>query len=71
LAGADPYKEDQLGSLQLTMDGLKKRDELVIGEARKLGIPVAVVLGGGYAARVEDTVTIHVNTIKVALGIDD
>ena len=68
LAGADPYQEDQLGSLQLTMVGLKKRDKFVIEEAKKLNIPIAIVLGGGYAAKLEDTVTIHTNTIKVALS---
>lgn len=69
LAGADPYKEDQLGGLALTIDGLKKRDEFVVDEARKLKIPVAIVFGGGYAREVEDTVTIHTNTIKVALKV--
>jgi len=69
LAGADPYKEDQLGGLALTIEGLKKRDELVIGEARKAKIPVATVFGGGYARKVEDTVTIHVNTIKTGLSL--
>lgn len=64
LAGADPYKGDQLGGLALTIEGLKKRDELVIGEAKKLNIPVVIVFGGGYAEKVEDTVTIHANTIK-------
>ncbi len=27
VAGADPYREDQLGGLALTMDGLKRRDQ--------------------------------------------
>jgi acetoin utilization deacetylase AcuC-like enzyme len=67
LAGADPYKEDQLGGLALTIEGLRKRDELVIGELRKAKIPMAIVFGGGYARKVEDTVTIHANTIKVTL----
>ncbi|MEW6455971.1 MAG: histone deacetylase [Acidobacteriota bacterium] len=65
VAGADPYKEDQLGGLELTKEGLMERDRLVIGEALKLNIPVAVVLGGGYAFKVEDTVEIHINTIKI------
>ncbi len=69
LAGADPYKEDQLGGLTLTIEGLKKRDELVIGEARKNKIPFVIVFGGGYAYNVEDTVEIHVNTIKTACQI--
>jgi acetoin utilization deacetylase AcuC-like enzyme len=69
LAGADPFENDQLGSLRLTKEGLRKRDEIVIGEARRLGIPVAVVLAGGYAVDAEDTVDIHLNTIKVAQKI--
>jgi len=66
LAGADPYEKDQLGGLRLTKDGLRQRDLIVIGEARRLRLPVAVVLAGGYAAELEDTVGIHLNTIRVA-----
>jgi len=66
LAGADPYGKDQLGGLDLTLDGLKERDRIVIAEARKLRIPVAVVLAGGYAAEIEDIIAIHINTIRVA-----
>lgn len=64
VAGADPYKEDQLGGLALTMDGLMERDKLVFGIAKHAKIPVCVALAGGYARRVEDTVTIHANTAK-------
>ena len=64
LAGADPYKYDQLGGLALTLEGLLQRDEWVFRAARERNIPVAVTLAGGYAYRVEDTVTIHVNTVK-------
>ena len=66
LAGADPYTKDQLGGLQLTLEGLKERDEILIGSARKLKIPVVILLAGGYAIDVADTVAIHLNTIKVA-----
>jgi acetoin utilization deacetylase AcuC-like enzyme len=66
LAGADPYREDQLGGLALTLDGLKRRDALVFQAARARGIPVMVTFAGGYARRVEDTVTIHCNTVGVA-----
>ncbi|MCU1236828.1 MAG: histone deacetylase superfamily [Candidatus Solibacter sp.] len=66
VAGADPYREDQLGGLQLTFDGLMERDRLVIGTALTHDIPVAIVLAGGYAESVEDTITIHANTAAVA-----
>ena len=66
IAGADPYKEDQLGGLALTIEGLKKRDELVLGVAKAQGVPVMITYAGGYARRVEDTVTIHCNTVLAA-----
>ena len=66
IAGADPYKEDQLGGLSLTIEGLKKRDELVMKVAKERKIPVMITYAGGYARHVEDTVTIHCNTILAA-----
>ena len=66
IAGADPYKEDQLGGLALTIDGLKKRDALVLKVARARNIPVMITFAGGYARHTEDTVTIHCNTILAA-----
>lgn len=69
VAGADPYLEDQLGGLSLTFDGLMERDRLVIWTALTHKIPVAIVLAGGYAQSVEDTITIHANTASVAKEI--
>ena len=66
IAGADPYREDQLGGLSLTIEGLKERDELVFRVARARNIPVMVTYAGGYAQKVEDTVTIHCNTVMAA-----
>src|ERR1700733_951588 len=66
LAGADPYREDQLGGLSLTMEGLKRRDQLLFRVARARDIPVMVTFAGGYARQVEDTVTIHCNTVIAA-----
>jgi acetoin utilization deacetylase AcuC-like enzyme len=66
IAGADPYREDQLGGLALSIDGLKRRDRLVFEVAKTRGIPVMVTYAGGYAHNVQDTVTIHVNTILAA-----
>jgi acetoin utilization deacetylase AcuC-like enzyme len=67
LAGADPYEDDQLGSLRLTKAGLAERDRLVFGEARLRGVPVAAVLAGGYARRTSDVVEIHTGTVREAL----
>ena len=66
VAGADPYREDQLGGLMLTFEGLEERDRLVMWTALSHKIPVAVVLAGGYAQSVEDTITIHANTAAIA-----
>ena len=66
VAGADPYYDDQLGGLSLTFEGLMERDRMVIRTALTQNIPVAIVLAGGYAANVEDTVTVHANTAQVA-----
>jgi acetoin utilization deacetylase AcuC-like enzyme len=66
VGGADPYREDQLGGIALTIDGLRQRDALVFDEAGRRGVPIASMLAGGYAQRVEDTVRIHVNTVLAA-----
>jgi acetoin utilization deacetylase AcuC-like enzyme len=66
VAGADPYREDQLGGLALTIEGLKRRDELVFRVAKTRVMPVMVTYAGGYAQRLEDTVTIHSNTVLAA-----
>ena len=67
LAGADPYEDDQLGGLRLTRDGLRQRDRMVIAAVRHADVPLVIVLAGGYARRIEDTVAIHVGTIAEAL----
>ncbi len=69
MAGADPYCEDQLGGLKLSLDGLKRRDELVFRVAKARNIPVMVTYAGGYAQKVEDTVTIHSNTVIAAAEV--
>jgi acetoin utilization deacetylase AcuC-like enzyme len=69
VAGADPYVEDQLGGLSLTFEGLMERDRLVLRTALAQHVPVAIVLAGGYAQSVEDTITIHANTAAVAKDV--
>lgn len=67
-AGADPYCEDQLGGLALTLEGLRQRDEIVFKFAKSKKIPVCAVLGGGYAVRPEDTISIHTQTARSLLS---
>ncbi len=67
LAGADPYEDDKLGRLKLTKDGLAIRDQYVFNFCHRRGIPIAVVMSGGYARKVEDTVDIHFQTLQLAI----
>ena len=69
LAGADPYEEDQLGGLSLTLEGLRRRDRMVLERAVERSIPVAVLMAGGYAHQLADTVSIHVATVEEAVCV--
>jgi acetoin utilization deacetylase AcuC-like enzyme len=66
LAGADTHEGDRLGRLCLTFDGLARRDALVLDACREVGIPVAITIAGGYGRDISDTVTIHLNTVRIA-----
>lgn len=66
LAGADPYTHDRLGRLAVSKEGLARRDELVFDTCERLGVPVAVVMAGGYGHDIRDTVEIHYNTVRSA-----
>ena len=66
VAGADPYYQDQLGGLSLSLEGLKERDRFVISLALSRHVPITITLAGGYAAELDDTVSIHCNTAYAA-----
>ena len=70
LAGADPWEGDRLGRLALTKDGLRARDELVLDRLLSTGAAVAVVLAGGYAPDVADTVDINAATVAAVAARD-
>jgi len=67
LAGADPFVGDGLGRLALTKHGLLLRDQMVIQRVRREGVPVVVVMAGGYGVDINDTVDIHYHTVKQVL----
>ena len=69
LAGADPYRDDQLGGLALSLEGLAMRDRRVFEYCRERGVPVAVTLAGGYAVDPADTVSIHCATVREAVRV--
>ena len=66
LAGADPHEGDRLGRLRLGFAGLAMRDALVLEACRDVGIPVVVTIAGGYGRNIEDTITVHANTVRIA-----
>ncbi len=69
LAGVDPLVTDRLGRLSLTLSGLAHRDWLVLHECHSRGIPLALVMGGGYAVPIEHTVEAHAQTYQIAREI--
>jgi acetoin utilization deacetylase AcuC-like enzyme len=70
LAGSDPWEGDRLGRLSLSKAGLRARDELVLERVSGAGIPVVVLLAGGYAPDVRDTVDINAATAAAAAALD-
>ncbi len=71
LAGADPYFDDRLGRLALSKEGLTRRDQLVFRYCQKTGRAVAIVMAGGYARDLADTVDIHLKTVGLAAKMAD
>lgn len=69
LAGADPFLDDRFGRLGMTKEGLAARDQLVLEACRAERIPVALTMAGGYARDTEDTVDIHVATVRIAAAL--
>ena len=69
LAGADPYHDERLGRLALSFAGLAERDRRVFSRCKALGIPLAIAMAGGYARQINDTVTIHAASIRLAKSI--
>jgi len=69
IAGADPYFDDRLGRMSMTKAGLAERDFWVMDYCHRRSLPVAVVMGGGYARQIEDVVDIHLQTLLVAAKV--
>jgi acetoin utilization deacetylase AcuC-like enzyme len=69
LAGADPHEGDRLGRMKLTFGGLQRRDAMVVEACREVGLPLAVVIAGGYGHAIADTVDVHVATARILARI--
>lgn len=66
LAGVDILETDKLGKLSCTIEGCKKRDEIVLALCKKLEIPVQVSMGGGYSPEIKTIIEAHAYTYRVA-----
>lgn len=64
--GVDVLGTDKLGRLNLSIDGCKQRDKLVLETAKLNRIPVVAAMGGGYSASISDIVEAHANTFRLA-----
>ena len=69
LAGVDILASDKLGKLSCTIEGCKKRDEIVFELCNKYQIPVQVSMGGGYSPEIKTIIEAHANTYRVAKSI--
>lgn len=69
VAGVDPYRGDRLRRLKLTLEGLKRRDDLALGLCREWSIPVVPTFADGYAADLADTVEAHCPTVRFARAL--
>ncbi len=69
LGGADPFEKDKLGRLGLTIEGLRRRDEMILSFAKERETPIVTTMSGGYALDINDTVEIHCNTIRAVKKI--
>lgn len=65
-SGVDVLESDKLGRLALTLEGCKRRDEIVFQKAFDHQVPMVVCMGGGYSTRIQDIVEAHANTFRVA-----
>ncbi|MEP3372969.1 MAG: histone deacetylase [Maribacter dokdonensis] len=66
LCGVDILESDKLGTLGLTLEGCRKRDEFVLSTCHRLKIPVQCSMGGGYSPDIKIIVNAHANTFRIA-----
>jgi acetoin utilization deacetylase AcuC-like enzyme len=69
LGGIDVLKGDRFGRLTLSLSGLRKRDEMVIHFANEVRIPLVLLLSGGYAPTVSETILAHAQQFEVAARV--
>lgn len=68
-AGVDILYTDKIGRMACTVQGCRRRDEIVFHLAKKHGIPMQCSMGGGYSPQLRTILEAHTNTYKAASGI--
>lgn len=66
LSGVDVLGSDLLGRLNMSIQGCRERDRIVMAACHRHQIPVAVSMGGGYSKQLKDIIEAHANTYRVA-----
>lgn len=66
-AGVDIFEYDPLGLLNISLDGIRRRDAYVINAVRDADIPLATVIGGGYDSDQEALARRHAIVIEEAV----
>ncbi|QDP86271.1 histone deacetylase [Chryseobacterium sp. SNU WT5] len=69
LSGVDILDSDKLGNLNCTLEGCKKRDEIVFSNCEKFQIPVQCSMGGGYSAEIKTIINAHTNTYRIGADL--
>ena len=69
MSGVDILASDKLGKLGCSIEGCKKRDEIVFENCERYQIPVQVSMGGGYSPEIKTIIEAHTNTYRVAKDI--
>jgi acetoin utilization deacetylase AcuC-like enzyme len=68
IAGVDIAAGDRFGKLAVSEEGIRRRDRKVIDAVRSRGMPLVIVLGGGYAASPARTAELHAHSFREAVA---
>jgi acetoin utilization deacetylase AcuC-like enzyme len=64
-SGVDILSTDKLGRLGLSLQGCRRRDQMVAEFAHDMGLPIVCTMGGGYSSDIRDIVNAHANTFEI------
>ena len=65
-SGVDILRGDKLGRMDITLDGCKQRDKMVLERCFRNQVPIAINMGGGYSPEIKNIIEAHANTFRVA-----